>query len=358
MRWLSQSWKTFVAVFVCMFAAATASVYMFILLTDPYGMVHFSLPLDRRIVSINQRYMYPQIVRSKKFNSLVVGTSTARLIDPEHLNGPFGVRFANLALNAGRAWEQSRMMELFQREVGAPKVLIVALDFVWCVANADRDRLVHGFPEWLYDDNPWNDYLYLLNAGTAEISVRLVGYQFGLYRERMQFDGFEVFTPPESRYDLARAQQDLWEGRTPGTRPPGSEAPALTEGERAGLAFPALAWLEASLARLPASSTPILAFTPVHVSAQPWPGSRDAAVENECKDRIVALARRHGATVIDWRIHSPITREDSNYWDRLHYRLPIAQRFTRELIAAAVEGRESEDGSYVIRVRGRETAGR
>jgi hypothetical protein len=55
--------------------------------------------------------------------------------------------------------------------------------------------------------------------------------------------------------------------------------------------------------------------------------------------------------VIDWRIASPITTNDSNYWDGLHYRLPIAQRIARELIAATLNGTASTEGSYRILVR-------
>lgn len=352
------AWKSFVKVFVGVFAATIAAVYAFVLLIDPYDVVPFSLPLDRRIVSINQRYMYPQIVRSGRFDSLLIGTSTARLVDPALLNAPFGAHFANLAMDAMQAWEQYRVMRYFQRQVGPPKVLLVVVDLVWCHQDADRNRITfRGFPEWLYDDDRWNDYLHLLNYGTVEIAVRQLGYQLRLYRERVRFDGFEVFTPPEDRYDLARARHHLWMGRTPGVVQINPTV-ALTDVERAELRFPALQWLDAVLADLPASSRRILALPPVHISAQPPPGSRDAAVENECRDQIIALARRHAATVIDWRLDSSVTREDSHYWDRLHYRQPVAQRFARELTAAAIEGRDSEDGSYVIRVRGNDAASR
>jgi hypothetical protein len=95
----------------------------------------------------------------------------------------------------------------------------------------------------------------------------------------------------------------------------------------------------------------VLAFMPVHVAAQRWPGTRDAAVEAECKARIAAIGRARGAKVIDWRIASPITTNDGNYWDGLHYRLPIAQRVADELISCCAEGRESVDGDYRLLVR-------
>jgi len=40
-------------------------------------------------------------VRSGRYDSAVVGTSTVRLLDPQRLGALFGARFANLGLNAG-----------------------------------------------------------------------------------------------------------------------------------------------------------------------------------------------------------------------------------------------------------------
>jgi hypothetical protein len=125
----------------------------------------------------------------------------------------------------------------------------------------------------------------------------------------------------------------------------------LTDAERSTLQFPALVWMDTMLGELPASSVKVLAFMPVHVAAQAWPGTRAAAVDAECKARIEAIGRAHGAKVIDWRIASPITTDDSNYWDGLHYRLPIAQRVARELSDAAVKGTESSEGSYRLLAR-------
>ena len=81
-------------------------------------MVPFSLPIERPLVSGSQRFAYPQAMRSKRFDSIIVGSSTARLIDPEQLNGPFAARFANMAMNASSAWEQWRTFEYFRRTRG------------------------------------------------------------------------------------------------------------------------------------------------------------------------------------------------------------------------------------------------
>src|SRR3712207_6914903 len=51
------------------------------------------------IMDINQRFMYPQIVRSGRFDAAVFGTSTVRLPDPRKLGRAFGARVANLGLD-------------------------------------------------------------------------------------------------------------------------------------------------------------------------------------------------------------------------------------------------------------------
>ncbi len=343
----AKGWRRFALLFLGAFGGGIAAAMLFILLLDPYDMVPFSLPIERPLVSGSQRFAYPQVMRSKRFDALIVGSSTARLIDPAQLNGPFGARFANMAMNASSAWEQYRTFEYFRRNAGAPKVVIVGIDDGWCDPNADRDRVRHGFPEWMYDDDKWNDYANLFNSGTLEIAGRLIGYHLGLYRARSRYDGFEVFTPPESDYVPERARAGIWIGRTPQTLPD-VPPPALADEEKRALKFPALAWMDAMLGELPAASTKVLAFMPVHVAAQAWPGTRDAAVEAECKARIAGIGRARGAKVIDWRIASPITNNDENYWDGLHYRLPIAQRIGRELVDAVINGAPSGEGSYRI----------
>jgi len=345
----SGGWRHFVTLFVGTFVGGIFAAALFILLLDPYDIVPFSLPIERPLVSGSQRFAYPQVMRSGRFDSIIVGSSTARLIDPEQLNGPFNARFANMAMNASSAWEEWTTFEYFRRHAGAPKVLIVGVDDAWCDPNADRDRARHGFPEWMYDDDRWNDFAHLFNSGTLEIAARLVGYHLGLYSARSRYDGFEVFTPPESDYDLARAKRGIWVAH-PEAPLPNDPPPPLSDKDRRTLRFPALEWLDAMLGEIP-SSRKILAFMPVHVAIQAWPSTLAAAIEAECKARIATIARAHGAQVIDWRIASPITTTDSNYWDALHYRLPIAQRIARELVDAALDGKESAEGDYRIVVR-------
>jgi hypothetical protein len=345
---MSASARSFLLTFLGAASGLMSAIWLVILLLDPYGVSPIRLPVARPIMDINQRYMYPQIIRSKAFDSFVIGTSTSRLLDPRQLDAAFGGRFANLAMNAATAWEQVEIARLALRYRPDPKSFIVGLDHMWCVDEASLVKITfRGFPAWMYDENPLNDLSELLSTKTLEITGRLAAFHLGLMPERIRRDGYEVFTPPEAAYDLARARFHIWKGYSQqsvaAVRPP----VVLSAAEAERLKFPALEWLEHLLSAIPADSVRLLAFMPVHVAAQPSPGSLADAQFTICKDRIAAIGRKHGVRLVDFAIPSSVTMDDANYWDPLHYRLPIAARIVDGLKAAA-SGRSADDGLYKI----------
>ena len=127
----------------------------FIALINPYGNLPPGPPDNIVITDVNQRFTYPQIIRSGRYDALIIGTSTTRLIPPDRLSETLDVRFAALAMNSATAWEQYQVADLFLRSVPDPKGIMVGIDVVWCLPNADTERFTHRpFPEWMYDDNP------------------------------------------------------------------------------------------------------------------------------------------------------------------------------------------------------------
>lgn len=336
----ASAWKRWSTSFLAAAAGLVLLLFGFIAIMDPFGSRVAAGQAARPLMDLNQRFMYPQLVRSGAFDAAVLGTSTMRLLDPAILSQGLDARFVNLAMNAATPWEQVQMAELFARKTAAPKLLIWGIDTTWCEADATdpAKRLTpRPFPPWLYDDSGWNDYPELINLTTLEIAVRLAAHRLGLMPERIRGDGYEVFTPPEALYDLARARFHLFRnhgGTAPDLTP--LVPPAMpTPAERAGWRFPALAWLDAALATLPGGTPKLLVLPPVHLTALPREGSHGWQRYMACKAELGRLAARHGAVVADYAHRSPVTREDSNYWDPLHFRLPIARRVEADLIAVA-----------------------
>jgi len=344
-------WAGFVRRFVLTAGLGLGLSLGFIVLMNPFGNLPVRALGPHVIMDTNDRYQFPAIVRSGAFDSVVIGNSTARLLDPEWLEAAFGGRFANLGLNDGRAWEQYRLALLFLRTVPRPRTLLIGLDWVWCAADADQVRITpRGFPDWIYDEDPWNDWLYALNWRALDTSARRLANRMGLASPRYPANGFEVFVLPDHAYDADKARRHLWGSAGPTRIVPVRPAYAPSEEERAAWRYPALAWLEEVMAKKPAGMRAVLAFMPTHVAGQPRPGSRDAAREAECKARIAAIARRHGGDLIDFKIASPITTEDTNYWDALHYRLPVARRIVEGIARAAATGRDDPAGDWRVLV--------
>ena len=341
-------WRRHLGLLVGIFAGANLALYLFVLSMNPYG----NLPgvvLPRHVMTDdNQRYQYPSVVRSGRYDSLVIGTSTARLLDPRAFEAMLGGRFANVAMNAGTAWEQTQLANLFLRHAAKRHALVVGLDYVWCAEDADRERITfRGFPEWMYDDNPWNDLAYMYNTRAIEIAGRRLAAAVTSRKPRLPPDGYEVFTPPESAYDLAKVRLKLY-GSGPHQPPPPQVPPATAnDAERHAWRFPALLWLDDILG-FGKWDRAVLVFPPVHLAAQPQPGSLRDLKEAECKALTARIGASWKAPVIDFRIASSITSRDENFWDPLHYRIGIAERVAKGIARALETGRDDPGGDWRI----------
>lgn len=340
-RFLTEkAWRRWIALFLAGVLACAALLYGFVVALDPFGLRVRPGQAARPLMDINQRYMYPQLVRSGAFDAAILGTSTMRLLDPAILSRTMGMRFANLAMNAATPWEQWQMAQLFARTVGAPKAVIWGLDMTWCTpdATAPANRLTpRPFPPWLYDNPSWTDTFRQMNLTSVEVALRLLNYRLGLQPERMRGDGYEVFTPPEESYDLARARTHLFAahgGVAPDLAPvvPPADVPAS---ERAGWRFPALAWLDQALSAFPSGMLKLIVLPPTHAASLPREGSARDQQYGACKAALATIAARQGATLLDYAHPSALTRVDGNYWDPLHFRLPIARRVEGDLAAVA-----------------------
>ena len=180
----------------------------------------------------------------------------------------------------------------------------------------------------------------------VEIAGRLLAHRLGYLPERIRRDGYEVFTPPEQTYDLARARSHLFHdfgGVAPDLAPivPATKVDAT---ERESWRFPALGWLDTALAALPGQTKKLIVLPPAHLTALPREGSAGWQRYAACKEALRTLAARRGAVIADFAHRSMVTQQDSNYWDPLHFRLPIARRVEADLIAIVRGAPVSSDG--------------
>lgn len=311
-----------------MAAIGCAVLYAFVALVDPWGVLPFHIPAERPPISTNARYAFAGLARSDRFDAAIFGTSTSRMLRPASLNEAFGARFANLAMNAATAYEQSRLFDVFLRAHPRPRAVIIGLDHVWCDAGPLQRYTPRAFPEAFYEASPWPAYREMLSFYAVQEATRQFAVLTGMMRPRYGRDGYTRFLPPEERYDAARAAANL-----PPLPPETSRHIATPP---ADLPMPPMAFLQRMVAATPEQTRLVLVFMPLYLGAQGAPGSGSAAVTEACKREVVAMARaRPGTVVLDYWRASPITREPTNYWDPMHYRDAIAERIEAALSRAA-----------------------
>lgn len=324
---------------------AGLSLFAFAIVLDPYDTLPFSPPLDRYPVTTNQRFSYPAIAADPVFDSLVIGTSTSRLLKPDSLDVAFGGRFANLSLNSGRAYEQMRLAELFFYHHPEAKYFILGADTVWCDRKPAERFTERPFPPWLYDENPWNDVLYLFNPKALEEAGRQLAQILGFREPKYGRDGYAYFLPPEEEYDAVKVRKLLYGDMAPFveaavTPPADNYASDLQDIE-----FPQLDYLRRLMKSIPLQTEITVFFVPYHQSRVPVPGSRSEAVWNACKRQIAEIVgQREKSHAVDFMIRSDLTMNDDNYWDPLHFTDAASEILVRELAEAVRTGRS--DPSY------------
>jgi hypothetical protein len=306
-----------------------AALYAFILVLDPYQNVPFSPPLARAPVSQNQRYAYPALARDPAFESVVIGTSTARLLDPARLGALLGTPMANLAMNSATAYEQARLFEVFRRAHPAMRHLVLGLDETWCNRGPHIERYTfRDFPEWMYDDDRWNDLLYLFNDKALENAVRMAELLLGARAPKYRPDGYADFTLDFGPWDAETVAARLYAGG-PRDYPDADLAP---RDDQPAWTYPLLPQLRSMIASLPRGARATLVFLPLHGRYI----ANAAANMRVCKARIAGLlAPADNAAVLDYFHLDALTRNDANYWDPVHFTNAVARLVETDIAAVA-----------------------
>lgn len=335
-----REWRRFIGMLLGLTAAAITLAFLFVAIVDPYNSLAFSPPWKRYRVTTNERYAFPGLIRHGRFDSAAFGTSTTMLLKPADLSDKLGGRFANLSMAAGTPWEQSQLMKFFITHSSASiRTVIIGIDQVWCSPSEPYPRLTqHPFPPWEFDDDPFNDYAHLLNSrALAHAAVQLLTMT-GILPPRFRSDGYFQFAPDDSLYDFDRVQKLLYKSPT---SPRASEMslPPL-EPRPANWDYPDLQMLSEVLDRFAAQTRKIIMFVPFHFSAF---GSPERWTKlSYCKLAVVDLAKTHpGVTVIDFMRPSVLTRNDTAYWDDVHYRIGHAVEIIDALRDAVVNNNDN-----------------
>ncbi len=291
---------------------------------DPYDTGRFALLGGYGVPGFGQRLTGASVARARDTEAAILGNSTMQLVSPERLTELTGWRFVSLTMTFTGPTEQlatARWLLRHHDGVHGPalKGLVLGIDTTWCQANGKLD-IAQPFPFWLYSDSTIEYLRALINMRGFDAVVHKIRVMTGAERP-FQSDGYVDFEP-ELRTREAAAAKDFAIGSR------GVAATGIGD-------FAAVPLLRDFLPTVPATTSVALVMVPHYYIDLPVPGTPAAEEAELCKAKYREIAAARGRTVVlDFRKDDELTRDQRNFWDRNHYRMPIAKMIERETAAA------------------------
>jgi len=349
----NSDWSKFLTTLIAVTIGTMGFLYLSIYLIDPYDMLMFSPETSRSLITYKRRLGNPGIARKAQFDSFIIGTSTVMLLKPQRLDHLLHAKIANLSVPAATPYEQMRMASLFMEYHDELNLVIVSIDLVWCTIDGntryidvhnDKEQEERRIQEWMYSSNFWQQ-LPPLNRRIFKHTRKQLKAIFGSRTPKYNANGYGNFTEYYAKnYDQARIQKNLYGDSEPTLKMPLQPAIKVNKSKVKTWRFSDIEMLKKWLVSLPPSTRKILLFPPYHHYKQAQIGSENEVRWNECKNRVtnISLTVPH-VTVLDFMIRSPITIDDSNYFDSVHYTVEIANKI-EDTLGFVVMGQSTGEG--------------
>lgn len=146
-----------------MLLAACAAVVYFV---DPC--LYYRIPEDWDPVLFSERYQAAGLAKNVPADTVLMGTSLAANYRGSEIAGTFGTTAVRITIPDGYLSEFDKTMDVLFRSQD-PQRVIFGLDANILVR--DESGLTSAMPDYLYNDNPFDDVKYLINKDTLYYSA-------------------------------------------------------------------------------------------------------------------------------------------------------------------------------------------
>ena len=145
---------------LALLAACMLAIIGTVVLIDPFEIYHKAEHFIAPIENGTQNYSNAGIAKTYDYDSVVIGSSMTENFTPSQLDSLLGGSFIKLPINGGSPFNHAQMMELAFRTHDVQRVLygidVEALTWFYSTPKCEM-------PEYLYDDNLFNDAQYWFN---------------------------------------------------------------------------------------------------------------------------------------------------------------------------------------------------
>lgn len=136
-------------------------IAMVMIVIAPY--FHYHKPLKGLKYSfLDQRYTNDGIIRNFDYDAIIIGTSMTENFKVSQFNTLFKVNSIKVPFAGGGPKEINDTLERALKKNKNLKLVLRGIDYSHLLKKAS-DMNYNDYPEYLYDDNVFNDYKYILN---------------------------------------------------------------------------------------------------------------------------------------------------------------------------------------------------
>lgn len=165
----SKKWVVSLIVFIVVILGLLGGFVAFV---DPY--FHFHGPVSSiSYIMDNERYQNDGIVKNFDYNAIICGSSMTENFKTSEMDAIFGVKSVKVPFAGGSYKEVNDLLKVAFEHNDNISTVVRCLDYNR-LFNSSEMVDYDEYPEYLYDDNIWNDTKYIFNMNALFMAVQNV----------------------------------------------------------------------------------------------------------------------------------------------------------------------------------------
>ena len=154
-------YKKAVRIMSAIICAVLGLTAMLVIVVDPFFQYHKPVPSFHYVID-NQISQNPGMIKNFDYDSVILGSSMTVNFDTDLFAETMGLNTLKLSVNAAHPLDISNSLNMickYNEDIDTVFIGIDPLNY-----HADPGSIAYGYPEYLYDANPFNDVSYLFNS--------------------------------------------------------------------------------------------------------------------------------------------------------------------------------------------------
>ena len=169
-----------------------------VIIIDPFFHYHKPLPIIKYYMTGNQqRYINNGMIRNFDYDAVIIGTSMTENFRVSQFNKLFEVTSLKFPFSGGKYKEINDNVRIILENKKDIKYILRGLDYG--IINEEFEKMSYdNYPTYLYDDNVFNDYKYVLCRGSFFQCLLNIFTSFTDDNKKIDFDKYSSWREEES----------------------------------------------------------------------------------------------------------------------------------------------------------------